>query len=163
MRPRRGLLRAALTGVAAALVWGSWAFHVNGRAGSGAALRAALTQALLSFSATLGLVLVLERLFRVGRTPHQGFLIASLGTVSLASGTMATVHALAGTPRILATIGPSVSVAAVFFVTYAWGLRAAASRFGLEGIGPRHAIELAASPPPASIHRHPLGRESNDR
>lgn len=122
------MLRAALFGVSAALLWGSWAFYVNRGAGVGRALRAGLTQALLSFSATLGMSLVLERLFRFGRTPWEGFWIASLGTISLSAGGMTAVHAIAGTPNILATVAPTVALGATFFVVYASGLRVAATR-----------------------------------
>jgi hypothetical protein len=127
---RRGLLRPLLLGIAAALFWGSWALYVNvnASAGAGLAARASLTQALLSFSATAGLSLLLERLFRLGRTPWQSFWIASVGTTSISASTMVIVHAIVGTPRIVATVGPTVALGATLFTSYAWGLRVAAAR-----------------------------------
>ncbi|NUP05421.1 MAG: hypothetical protein HOW73_05100 [Polyangiaceae bacterium] len=125
---RKGPLRPLGFGVLAALLWGGWALYVNASAGAGPAARATLAQALLSFSATAGLSFVLERLFRLGRTPLRGFFIAAVGTTSISASTMATVHAIVGTPRILATVGPTVALGATFFTVYAWGLRSAASR-----------------------------------
>jgi hypothetical protein len=119
---RRALRRAAVFGVLAALFWGGWAFYVNAGAGVLVAARSAAAQALVSFTVTLAMSLVVERLFRAGRTPWQGFWIGSLGTVSINVGAITTVHALAGTPRILATAGPSIALGSTFVTVYAWGL-----------------------------------------
>lgn len=125
---KRPLLRPLLLGVAAALLYGAWALYANGGAGSGAAVRAALTQAGFSFVATFVLAVVLERLFRAGATPSRGFWLASVGTSTLGAGAVAVTHAISGTPRILVTIAPSVAVGTLVYTAYAWGLRVAAQR-----------------------------------
>lgn len=124
----RALRRSVVLGITGALFYGGWALYVNLAHGLTPAIKAALTQAALSFSATFVMVLICERLFRAGRTPTQGFFLAAVGTSAFGVGVMATGHAISGTPRILATIAPSGAVSTAFFTIYAWGLRVAAVR-----------------------------------
>ena len=114
--------------LAGATIQGSWAFHANLGAGTFAALRASLTQAAISFSFTLFMTLLIERLFRVGRTPERGFWIATLGAGAFAALAMLAVHAAYGKPRILVTIAPSVLIGSTYNALYAWRLLVAARR-----------------------------------
>ena len=96
--------------------------------GPDVALRAGLTQAALSVVTTLGLVLVLERLFHwaaeSGAHPVRGFWLASLGASSLAIGWLVGGHAVAGTPHIAMAIAPSAIVGIVCCFGYARALLA---------------------------------------
>jgi hypothetical protein len=120
---RRAIARAVILALGSALLYGSWALHANWS--SDRPLRAALTQAGLSFASTLTLTIVAEWLFQFGRTPRRGFLVSASGTTTLMASAMVVLHALAGTPRILVTIAPSVAFGSIFYTTYAWGLRLA--------------------------------------
>ena len=120
--PRKpaGTLRRALTlGTAAGTSYGAWALIVNWSHGTGAALRAAGAQCTISFISTLFMAVILERLFTLGRSPTQGFWLASIGTTGVSAFLMAITHILAGTPRILATMAPLVAVAAFVYTSYA--------------------------------------------
>ena len=129
-RIRKALGRALLLGSAAGLAYGLWALAANWPHGIAVAVRAALAQFLVSFASTLFMVLILERLFTLGRSPGEGFVTAATGTTLISASLMATTHALAGTPSILLTIAPLVAVAAFVYTGYAWGLRVAALREG---------------------------------
>ena len=117
--------------VGASLLYGSWALYAN--RGTGSAARAALAQVTFSFCATLTLALVLERLFRAGRTPDQGFWLAAVGTSTLAAALVTTTHLLASTPHLLLTVAPSITIGTLVYFSYAFGLRSAARRGAAEG------------------------------
>lgn len=125
---RGSFIRPLISAVGAVLVQGSWALYANWVAGADAATRAGITQAIFSFSATFVMSVILERLFRVGRTPSHGFWIAAVGTSTINAVLVSATHWIAGTPRVLATITPSVAIGTVFYTMYAWGLRTAALR-----------------------------------
>ncbi|WP_437757462.1 hypothetical protein [Sorangium sp. So ce1389] len=120
--------RAGLSATAAAVAYGSWAVFCNRAHGAAAALKAGLTQGTVSLVLTLVMMLILEWLFRLGRTPARGFLLASSGTTALVVVITTTVHTMAGTPRLFSTIAPSCLVGAAFFTTQAFRLSAAARR-----------------------------------
>lgn len=126
--PGRALSRAVALATASGTAYGAWAVFANRAHGAAIALRAGAAQCALSFVSTFVMVVLLERLFALGRTPTRGFWLASAGTTAASATLMATTHALAGTPRILVTIAPLVAIAATVYTTYAWGLRRAASR-----------------------------------
>ncbi len=119
----RGFWRALVLGISAALLYGSWAYFANHNEGEDAGLVAALVQGLLSFTATVVLVVLLERLFAAGRSPARGFWLAGLGSSSIAALVMASVHGIAGTPQLLLTIAPSLVIGTTFSFVYAAGLR----------------------------------------
>jgi uncharacterized membrane protein HdeD (DUF308 family) len=127
-RPPRNLRRSLAVAAVASALYGGWAFSANWSAGLGVALRAAFAQAAMSIVGTFFLLNVLEYLFRLGRTPAQGFYLGAFGTTLIATGLAAGAHAVNGTPNIAATIAPLVAVAAVLYTVYAWRLRAAAER-----------------------------------
>lgn len=115
----RAYLRPVLLALVAGGMYGSWAAFAHHGLGVGVALRAGWTQVMLSVTATLVLVLVLERLFRFPLNPVRGFWLAAVGTSALSIVWLVVGHALAGTPRILAAIAPSVIVGTVFYFGYA--------------------------------------------
>lgn len=126
--PRRALGRAALLAMTSSAAYGAWAVLANRAHGAAVALRAGFAQCALSFASTFLMVVILEHLFSLGRTPQRGFWAAAIGTTAASASLMAATHAVAGTPRILATIAPLVAVAASVYTSYAWGLRRAALR-----------------------------------
>jgi hypothetical protein len=124
----RAYIRPLSSALVAGGLYGSWAAFAHHGLGAGVALRAAWTQVVLSVTATLVLVLVLERLFRWPLNPVRGFWLAAVGTSTLSIVWLIMGHALAGTPRILAATAPSVIVGTVLYCGYAGMLLGRAAR-----------------------------------
>jgi hypothetical protein len=116
---QRKRARPLLIAVIASAVYGGWAALAHIRLGASVALHAGLTQAALSAVTTLGLVLLLERLFHWASNPVRGFWLASLGASTLAITWLAGGHALAGTPHIAVAIAPSAIVGVACCFAYA--------------------------------------------
>jgi hypothetical protein len=114
----KGRVRAAVTALAAGLLYGSWAAYANWGHGTDAAVRPAIAQSLISVTATLALVLILEKLFRMAPSPRAGFVAASVGTSVIGIAMLAGGHAAAGTPEIWLTIAPSALVGTIFYFFY---------------------------------------------
>jgi hypothetical protein len=98
--------RPLLVALVAGGSYGSWAAFAHHRLGPRIALRTGLTQVALSLTATLVLVLVLERLFRRQSNPVRGFWFASVGTSMLGTAWLVVGYAVTGTPHIAVTITP---------------------------------------------------------
>ncbi len=122
--------RPALVASVAGASCGSWAGFAHHTLGLGVALRAGLTQVVLSLTATVVLALVLERLFRRQSNPLRGFWFAAGGTSMLGTAWLVVGHALAGTPHIAVTITPPMILGAVFSFAYARTLFVRAARGG---------------------------------
>ena len=126
-RPRAAR-RVALMTVAAAVVYGSWAGVANAGHGFAAAARAAMIQGASSAFTTLVISGVIEKLV--------AWLRPSWSRVPLAAGIAASgtavfhvgVHFFNGTPRILATVLPSILLGYVFAASYASALQASVDR-----------------------------------
>ncbi|MCB9703587.1 MAG: hypothetical protein H6711_16960 [Myxococcales bacterium] len=116
--------------VAAAIFYGSWAYFANHEVSRAAGARAAVVQGAYSALSTFALSLLMERLFRAGRSPGSGFAIAGGGGIAVMVTTLLIAHTLAGTPRVGLTILPSLVVGGSFCLAYAGGLRALARRQG---------------------------------
>jgi hypothetical protein len=126
--------------------YGGWAAYAHHHLGVRVALFAGATQVLLSVTATLVLVLLLERLFRWPANPVRGFWLASCGTSTLSVAWLVTGHAVAGTPHIALAIAPSVGIGTISYVGYARALLA----------HKRFHRERAAAAPAASDLANPL-------
>ena len=119
---RGARLRVVLLGAGSALLYGGWATWVNRADG---AVRAGLIQALLSFAITTGQSALVEWLFTRNRrrSPGIGRVAATVApTLAVVGATLVTVHLLAGTQRLAATIAPSMIMGFVFISIYALGL-----------------------------------------
>jgi hypothetical protein len=125
-----GLSRARplVVAVGAGLLYGAWAAFTNHSGGVAIAVRAAATQAAVSLTATLVMVLVVERLFRCGATPVRGFWLSWLGASALLITVLVTCHILAQTPSIPATITPPFLIGTAFYCGYARMLLTRAKR-----------------------------------
>jgi hypothetical protein len=120
--------RAGVTALGAALLFGAWAAYANWDHGAGAVLRATIAQAGLSATSTFAAVLLLEFLFNLAERPALRFALGALVTPLCIFTAMAVVHLLAGTPRILVTIAPSLVSGSIFCLTYTAGLLATTRR-----------------------------------
>lgn len=116
---RYNLLSAAF----AFVTWGAWAYYINHDHGWQRGLIAALAQGSLSFCMTLLVVRAVTWLYhRMPGLPLRQWLSAGL-TTALAASCLATTHYLVGTPNILRTIAPGLTVAFSFGVVTAYKLR----------------------------------------
>ena len=122
----RSTTRAVLLGLGSAVLYGGWALFANWT--TDRAVHAAIAQAGLSFASTTLATLVAEVLFRLGKDPRRGFWLSAVGTFAVIVMAMASVHAIVGTRRIVATMAPSAFFGGIFFAGYAWALRTAAMR-----------------------------------
>jgi hypothetical protein len=103
-------------GVAAGVMYGSWAAWANW--GHGLAwLRAAVAQFVLSFFSTALLTLAINRVLARGRSPANR-LVAATVPLAIAITSFALLHWLLGTPQIAATIAPSAAIGLVFCIVY---------------------------------------------
>lgn len=115
--PRTGKRFDYASAAGAFLIWGGWAWYVNGP-GSAAGLASALAQAVFSGAMTLALVRMITGLRGLFSTGRARFLLPPLISVTASTTLLVFIHWVVSTPRLLATIAPSVSVALIFsFVT----------------------------------------------
>ncbi len=122
-RSRAGL-RLALMVMAAACIYGSWAFFANLGHGGSAARWAALTQGASSGTTTLVIGTVIEVLYAALRPSRYRALLATGTSASLTALVHLGVNLAAGTPEIARTILPSVVIGYAFAAFYAYKLAA---------------------------------------
>jgi len=77
----------------------------------------------LSFASTTSGVLLLEYLYRHGRTPARRLVLGAIGTPVIILLAMTIGHVLAGTPNVVATLLPSWISGAMFCAAYTLNLR----------------------------------------
>jgi hypothetical protein len=108
------LISAAL----AFALWGGWAFYVNSRtadeAGRSSPLTSGLTQGVGSFVITLIMVRAVTWLYHRLPAHPSRVVLPAVATVAVTGSCLATAHALVGTPSIVQTIAPALSVAFAF-------------------------------------------------
>jgi len=119
----QAMRRSLLAACAGLLGYGGWALFVNYSAGIEMALRAAAVQGGYSFALTLGMTLVIERLFHGLPQKHAAWLtvvLSSIATWCVAFG----IHTLNGTPNVIATILPGFIVGIIYTTLYVVALKA---------------------------------------
>jgi hypothetical protein len=117
MRARTGKFFNYASAAGAFLLWGGWAYYVNGP-GTSAGLLSGLAQGAFSFVMTLVLVYLVAYLREYFSTSGTRLLLPPLLTVTATTGLLVLVHLSIHTPQLLATIFPAATVALVFtFVT----------------------------------------------
>lgn len=111
--------RVTVLAVGAFVLYGGWAVFANWEHGTEAALLAGVTQGALSLASTIVLTTAMEWVFaRLSAGVHR-FLATGLGPMTVSLLIMALGHVLAGTPEILATMLPSITVGYAFTLLYA--------------------------------------------
>jgi hypothetical protein len=114
----RRLMDSVFGAVLGGAFYGSWATFANWSAGASRAERIGFTHFLMSTGLTLAGVAIMNRLFRLGRTPSLGAIIAFSGSMSFTYGLLISVHRLIGTPHILITLAPGFIPTVSFCVVY---------------------------------------------
>lgn len=115
--------RAHMNALGAAIFWGCWGFSMNYEHGIAMAIQVGLTQGSLNFITNLVGTYILEFFyFNFSKRPWLQGVIAFFGTYSITLTVILAAHLYVGTPELLKTIGPSVSIGMVMTVVYLVGL-----------------------------------------
>ena len=115
-------LRLWLPPIAGFLFYGTWAFFINFSHGWDSAITAAVTQGGYSFTITLVLALVIEFLFQrlsnMSITALWRNVWVFIVGFSLLLFTSVGINLLTGTPEVVWTVLPGLTVSAVYTVMY---------------------------------------------
>ena len=115
--------RAQFNAVGATCIWGTWGFLMNVEHGTDIAVQVALAQGGLNFITNLVGTYILEYFyFNFSNNPMIQGTIAFLGTYCITLSAIFSVHLWVGTPELLRTIGPSISISMCLTIAYLIGL-----------------------------------------
>lgn len=121
----RSLARVLAVTAAGFTVYAAWAAFANRAHGPGAAARAGLVQGLSSAIATAVVATIIEVVIaRLGRS-WPAVIAAAVGASFLAAAMHVTLHLLAGTQALLATVSVPILVGFAYSLTYAAAIRRA--------------------------------------
>jgi hypothetical protein len=98
----------------ALLLWGSWAWYVNGADSEWHTLLSAIAQGSSSFLITLGLVALVTRLYNHFEHPLARVWLPAVIVTTFSSSVLFVVHLGVGTQQIIQTILPPSTVAFLF-------------------------------------------------
>ena len=112
-----------LSALSAFLLWGGWAFYVNGRSDIAKGLLSGLTQGTASFIITLVMVHLVTWFFKHLPGNCLQIPLSALLTVSITGSCLIAIHLLVKTPKIFYTISPALTVAFAFCWYTAYKLR----------------------------------------
>ena len=121
--PRTSRIYNVLSALSAFLLWGGWAFYVNGGADAVKGLTSGLTQGTASFIITLVMVRVVTWFFKHLPGNFLQLPLAAFLTVTITGSCLVGIHWLMHTPHIFNTIAPALSVAFAFCWYTAYKLR----------------------------------------
>jgi len=105
-----------LSAFLAFMLWGGWAYHINSTSSPQSGVVAALTQGTASFLITLFMVHTVTFLFHYFQKPFAKVILPAILVNSVTGVCLVSVHTLMGTPRVLATIIPALTVAVSFCI-----------------------------------------------
>ena len=120
---QKAKLRLLVPPFAGFCFYGAWAFYVNMDHGYFMGIKAAITQGGYSFAVTLLLSVLVERLFVRFQSVSLGDYWVGFIAIALLALVSWAVNALAGTPEILWTILPGLTVSAIYTSVYIITLR----------------------------------------
>lgn len=102
------------------LIWGGWAYYANAEAAENQRLTSSLVQGTASLIITLFMVHAVTWLYGRIAIPYVQLVLPAVFTVSFTGSCLFAIHYIAGTPNILYTVTPALSVAFSFclFTTY---------------------------------------------
>lgn len=127
-KPRTSRLFNVLSAFLAFLIWGGWAFYINGSPDINKGLISGFTQGVASFTITLLMVHLVTWFFYHLPGNWLQLPLAALLTTSITGSCLAGIHFVVDTPKILYTISPALSVAFAFCWYTAYKLRKAGTK-----------------------------------
>ena len=119
---QRPALRSTIMGLGALLLYGGWAFAANYPHGFGAAIKAAATQGFISMTITVAVTAIMEFVVRRVSSGALQVIAPFAAAEALGVGYTITLHLLTGTPELLRTVLPVLSIGAVYCLTYSLNL-----------------------------------------
>lgn len=106
----------------ACIMWGGWAFYVNAEDGATKQIVSALTQGAASFAITLVMVRTITTLYRKLSASKTRYVFPAVITVGCTGSCAALAHYIVGTPQIVQTLSPALTVALLFGFFTTWKL-----------------------------------------
>ena len=107
---------------AALFGWGGWAYYINDKADPTMGLMSGLTQGLSSFFITLVTVIIVTKIYNKLNSKISKLILPAIAVVSFLTVALAFIHMKIGTPMILLTIAPSLTITFLFCVATAYKL-----------------------------------------
>lgn len=107
---------------AALFGWGGWAYYINDKADPAMGLMSGLTQGLSSFFITLVTVIIVTKIYNKLNSKISKLILPAIAVVSFLTVALAFIHMKIGTPMILLTIAPSLTITFLFCVATAYKL-----------------------------------------
>ena len=103
--------------VLAFLLWGGWSFYINSKIGSlGHGIISGVTQGICSFIITILITFLIDKQFNYFKNDTIKLFLPPICTILLTGSFLTTVHYLIGTPSIIYTLTPILTVAFLFAV-----------------------------------------------
>lgn len=105
-----------ISAIFAFILWGGWSFYVNAQVGFKAGLVSGLTQGICSFMITLFIAYLIEKQFNFYQNDILKLCLPPVCTVLLTGSCLVAIHHFIGTPNIIKTLVPVLTVAFLFAV-----------------------------------------------
>jgi len=112
------LIRGALSGLFFTALWSSWAYYANLAHGTAAAQKAAITQGSFTIINAFLFTVIMEYMFSIGKTFFMRLLLAFVLPNAIVAVVLTSLHHYRGTPNVLATVTPSITIVAVLSLGY---------------------------------------------
>ncbi len=97
------------------LLWGGWSFYINTQHGSLThGVVSGLTQGICSFIITIFITYLIEKLFNFFHNKGLKLILPPIITILFTGSCLVLIHHLIGTPAILYTLSPVLTVAFLF-------------------------------------------------
>ena len=122
MHPRTSRRYDKLSAILAFIIWGGWAFYMNGDLGIEVRIKSGLAQGAASLIITLIMVRAVAGIYCWLPNNSLRLVLPAVITVCITGSGLVLVHTIVGTPRIFSTIFPALTVAFVFCVYTAFKL-----------------------------------------
>ncbi len=103
-----------LSAVFAFLLWGGWAFYINNDGKSYLGAISGITQGSYSFIITLLMTHLITFQFNKFSRGIFKIIVPPVVTVSITGSALILIHLIAGTPSILLTVSPALTIALLF-------------------------------------------------
>lgn len=109
---------ALLLSFLATVPYSIWGMFINWDYGTNVVIKVAITQSVLSFTVTLTMTRLLQKLFSLFDHRIIRFVCTWLGTVIIINTFVFSAHTLVGTPERLATMAPGIIAGFTYSLMY---------------------------------------------
>lgn len=109
---------ALLLSFLATVPYSLWGMFVNWDYGTAVVIKVAITQSILSFTVTLTMTRLLQKLFSLFDHKVIRFICTWWGTIIIINTFVFSAHTLVGTPERLATMAPGIIAGFIYTLMY---------------------------------------------